>query len=340
MSNHASESDQTAIGVDLGGTKIEVALVDSRGSVKKRVREPTEAKKGYTVVKEHIITAVKQVLDKTGFLPGGIGVGIAGQVEMETGAVLFAPNLHWTNRPLRSDLSDTLELPVAITNDVRAACWGEWLFGAGKGSNDLVAVFVGTGIGGGVIAGGRILSGCSNTFGEIGHIPVDLDGPKCHCGSWGCLEAIAGGWAIAQQAREAVGSGPHDGQALLRLAGGRREAITAEMVVRALGEGDPLSKKIMDRASEALIAASVGIVNAFNPCRLILGGGVVEGYPKLIDLIREGVGRRALGAATQRLEVLKARLGNDAGVIGAAAFALKSFKPESRLRKRGAKEKR
>lgn len=224
-----------------------------------------------------------------------------------------------------SNLSDTLKLPVAITNDVRAACWREWLFGAARGTDDLVAVFVGTGIGGGVISGGRMLNGCTNTFGEIGHIPVDLDGPRCHCGSWGCLQAIAGGWAIAQQAQEAAGSSPQHGQALLGLAGGRREAITASMVVQALGEEDPISKKIMDRATEATIAASVGIVNAFNPCRPILGGGVVEGYPKLVEIVQEGVRRRAPGAATERLEVLKAKLGGNAGVVGAAALALSSF---------------
>ncbi len=325
MSNQASENDQTAIGVDLGGTKIEVALVDSQGRVKKRVRQPTEAEKGYTAVKERIITAVRQVLDETGSRPRGVGLGIAGQVEYETGVVLFAPNLRWRNEPLLSNLSDPLRLPVAITNDVRAACWGEWLFGAGRGTDDLVAVFVGTGIGGGVISGGRMLNGCSNTFGEIGHMPVDFDGPRCHCGSRGCLEAVAGGWAIAQQAQEAAGSSPQDAQALLRLAGGRREAITAGMVIQALGEEDPISKKIMDRAAEALIAASIGIVNALNPCRLILGGGVVEGYPKLIELIQEGVGRRSLGAATERLKVLKAELGGAAGVVGAAALALSSF---------------
>lgn len=325
MSNHASENDKTAIGVDLGGTKIEVALVDWRGVVKKRVREPTEAEKGYSVVKEHIITAVTQVLDQTEPRPSGIGVGIAGQVESETGVVLYAPNLRWRKENLCSDLSDTLKLPVAMTNDVRAACRGEWLFGAGKGAKDLVAIFVGTGIGGGVISGGRMLNGCSNTLGEIGHMPVELDGPRCHCGNWGCVEAIAGGWAIARQAQEAVGYSPDDGKALLSLAGGRREAITARMVVQSLGQGDPLSRKIMDRAAKALIAASIGIVNAFNPCRLILGGGVVEGYPKLIELIQDGVGQRALGAATERLKILKAELGNDAGVVGAAALALSSF---------------
>jgi glucokinase len=268
---------------------------------------------------------VRQVLDETGVRPCGIGVGIAGQVELKTGVVVFAPNLHWESTPIQSDLSDALGVSAAVTNDVRAACWGEWLFGAGKGADDLVALFVGTGIGGGVVIGGRMLGGCSNTLGEIGHMPVDLNGPRCHCGSWGCIEAIAGGWAIARQAREAVDSSPREGEALLRLANGSGDAITAAMVVRAHSEGDPLSKKIMDRVAEALVAASIGIVNAFNPCRLILGGGVIEGYPRLIEVIREGVRQRALRAAAQRLEVLKASLGGDAGVAGAAALALCSF---------------
>ena len=330
MSNQALEDDQTAIGVDLGGTKIEVALVDARGNVTKRIRHPTDVELGYATVKKHMVEAVRKVLDGNGPRPSGIGVGIAGQVEPKTGVVLFAPNLNWKNTPLMSDLSDSLGLPVAIDNDVRAACWGEWLFGAGKGTDDLVTLFVGTGIGGSAVIGGRMVGGCSNTLGEIGHMPVDLNGPKCHCGSWGCVEAIAGGWAIARQAREAVDSSPREGEALLRLSGGRGEDITAGMVVRALAEGDPLSKKIMDRVVEALVAVCVGVVNAFNPCRLVLGGGVIEGYPELIAIIREGVRQRALKAATEHLEILKAGLGEDAGVVGAAALALDSFSRRQR----------
>ncbi len=320
-----NSNDDTAIGIDLGGTKIEIALVDSGGNIKIRRHRPTDAKEGYAAVREQIVIAARQILDVVNRPPRAIGIGMAGQVRPETGVVAFAPNLHWKDVPLRSDLSDSLGLPVAITNDVRAACWGEWLYGAGRDCDDLVAVFVGTGIGGGVISAGRLLHGCSNTFGEIGHMTVDLNGPACHCGNRGCLEAIAGGWAIGKKARDAVKSAPSGGMTLLMLSGGRIEDISAKTVVQALRQGDPLSRKIMEKAVEALTAGSVGIVNVFNPCRLILGGGVVEGYPELVGQIEKEVRRRALEAATAKLEVIRAQLGKDAGVIGAAAFALHSF---------------
>jgi glucokinase len=314
--------DDVAIGIDLGGTKIEIALVDCRGNIKMRIRRLTDVTGGYAAVKEQIVAAARQILKDIDFPLRGIGVGIAGQVQPETGVVVFAPNLRWNDAPLRSDLTDSLGLPVAITNDVRAASLGEWIFGAGRGCNDLVAVFVGTGIGGGVISGGRVLSGCSNTFGEIGHMTVDLDGPACRCGNRGCLEALAGGWAIGRQAREAVNSNPPEGEKLLALSGGRVENVSARTVVEALRQNDRLARKIMQGAVEALTAASVGIVNAFNPCRLILGGGVVEGFPELVEQVEKGVRQRALEAATAKLEVMRAYLGKDAGVIGAAAFAL------------------
>jgi glucokinase len=132
------------------------------------------------------------------------GSGSAGQIDPEHGMVRFAPNLGWHNVPFQSDLAGALGLPVVVTNDVRAATWGEWLHGAGKGCNDLVCLFIGTGIGGGVVSGGKMLSGCSNTAGEVGHMIINLHGPPCSCGSRGCFEALAGGWAIARQAREAV----------------------------------------------------------------------------------------------------------------------------------------
>ncbi len=314
--------DDTAIGIDLGGTKTEIALVDSAGNIQSRRREPTDAAEGYAALRERVVAAVRRMLEEISRPPRAIGIGMAGQVQPETGVVIFAPNLRWENVPLRSDLESALGLPVAITNDVRAACWGEWLYGAGRGCDDLVAVFVGTGIGGGVISGGRVLEGCSNTFGEIGHITVDLDGPACHCGNRGCLEALAGGWAIGRQARDAVKAAPSEGHVLLQLSDGRIGDISAKTVVQALRRGDPLSARIMEKAVEALGAGAVGIVNAFNPCRLILGGGVVEGYPEMVDRIEKEVRRRALGAATAKLEVTRARLGKDAGVIGAAAFAL------------------
>ena len=201
-----AEQDLWAIGVDLGGTKVEVAQVDSAGQVRQRLRRPTDVRDGPAAVEAEIVAAVRELRQAVDAPPIGVGVGVAGQIEAASGAVRFAPNLGWHDVPLQADLQQALGLPVAVTNDVRAATWGEWLHGAGQGCDDLVCLFVGTGIGGGVVSGGRMLTGGSNTAGELGHMTIDLHGPPCHCGNRGCLEALAGGWAIARRAQEAIGA--------------------------------------------------------------------------------------------------------------------------------------
>jgi glucokinase len=313
-----------AMGVDLGGTKVEVAQVGADGTMHQRLRRPTDVKDGVQAVEDEIVQAVRELEGEIGSTPAGVGVGVAGQVEAESGVVRFAPNLDWHNVALQSDLSRALRLPVVVTNDVRAATWGEWLHGAGQGCDDLICLFVGTGIGSGIVSGGRMLSGCSNAAGEVGHVVVALNGPLCHCGNRGCLEALAGGWAIARRAREAIDAEPEAGAAMLQMAGGQPDELTGKIVAQAFHQGDPLAQKLVDEVAEALIAGATGLVNAFNPCRLILGGGVMEGLPELLDRIDEGVRRQALAAARDPLQVLPAQLHNDAGVIGAAALALRT----------------
>ena len=314
-----------AIGVDLGGTKVEVAQIDGSGRLLNRLRRPTQVQGGPEAVREEIVAAVKNLRDKAVSPPVGVGVGLAGQIDPEHGVVHFAPNLGWRDVSFQTDLGEALSLPVVVTNDVRAATWGEWLHGAGQGCTDLVCLFVGTGIGAGVVSGGQMLSGCSNTAGEVGHMTIDLDGPSCSCGGRGCFEALAGGWAMARDACEAVSVDPALGASLLKMAGGRQEAITAEMVSLAAQGGDPLARRLIDHVAQALIAGCVSVVNAFNPCRLVLGGGVMEGLPELVERIDRGVRQRALSAATQSLHILPAQLKNDAGVIGAAVLAMQRF---------------
>ncbi len=315
----------SAIGVDLGGTKAETALVDRGGKLLQRLRRPTPVEAGPDAIISEITGAVKGLIAEGGSTPLGVGVGLAGQIDPRQGLVRFAPNLGWRDVPFQRNLSQALDLPVVVTNDVRAATWGEWLHGAGKGCDDLVCLFVGTGIGGGVVSGGRMLSGCSNTAGELGHMTIDLNGPLCTCGNQGCLEALAGGWALARQAREAVSADLKAGGLLLQMAGGRLEALTARIVAEAAKSDDPLAKGLMDAALRVLTAGAISLINAFNPCRLILGGGVIEGLPHLVDRISRGVRGRALPAAIGPLQVLPAKLGSDAGVIGAAMLAMRTF---------------
>jgi len=316
--------ERWALGVDLGGTKVEVASVDETGHLLQRVRRPTEVNEGVETVVNDIADSVRELGRRSGSPPVGVGVGVAGQVEAESGLVRFAPNLEWHSVPLGSMLSRALDLPVAVTNDVRAATWGEWLHGAGQGCDDLVCLFVGTGIGGGVVSAGKMITGCANSAGELGHITIDLKGPPCHCPNHGCLEALAGGWAITLRAQRAVDRNPKAGATLLRFAQGDRDAITAETVAKAFRANDPLASDIIAAVGKALVAGCVSLINAFNPCRLILGGGVMEGMPELIERVSREVPGRALQAAAKSVEIRPAELHNDAGVIGAATLALRA----------------
>ena len=227
------------LGVDLGGTKVETALVDAEGHILASSRYPTESEKGPAGVIADIKASVKVCLSEASGKVVALGIGVAGQVDRMAGAVRFAPNLGGRDVPLGSELEKGLGLPVVVTNDVRAATWGEWCHVAGQGVSDLVCLFVGTGIGAGVISGGKFLEGTSNSAGELGHMTLVAGGRTCRCPNYGCLEAYAGGWAIAERAQEAVLHNPAVGQSLVSLAGAV-ESITAATVSQAFRDGDPL----------------------------------------------------------------------------------------------------
>jgi glucokinase len=318
------DSKIRAVGIDLGGTKIAFGLVDENGQLLNLLRYDTEAQGGYGAVVKQVVEGVQQLKALSPVPISGIGIGVAGQVEPVTGAVVFAPNLDWRDVPLRADVEKACAVPAAVTNDVRAALWGEWLFGSGRGAEDLLCIFIGTGIGGGIVSGGKVLKGCSNTAGEIGHITVDLHGPLCTCGNRGCMEALAGGWALARRAREAVETDPVSGGTVLKTAGGKVENITAKTLVKAFYAGDALAIKIIGKAIDALAAGISALVNALNPCQIILGGGIIEGMPEMVSRIEKGVRSRALSAATGRLVISDSKLGAEAGIIGAAALAMKT----------------
>jgi glucokinase len=313
-----------AIGIDLGGTKIAFGAVDEQGRLIEQIRKDTETRGGFGAVIKEIAIGVGQLRDRCPTPPVGIGIGVAGQVDPETGGIVFAPNLDWHDAPLRAEVERECSMPATVVNDVRAALWGEWLFGAGRGVDDLICIFVGTGIGGGIVCDGKVLEGCSNTAGEIGHMTVDLRGPLCTCGNRGCMEALASGWAIARKAHERIKADPVRGEAISKMAGGKVEEISAKTVVQAYNAGDTLAIEIIGEAAEALSAGVAALVNAFNPCKIILGGGIIEGMPEMVSWVDTGVRSRALSAATSRLTIGSSKLGSMAGIIGAAALVMKS----------------
>ena len=321
---------QWAIGIDLGGTKIEIAIVSSDGELIDRVRLATQKEVGPDGIIDQIAEGITQLTNK---YPDkditAIGAGVAGQMDKDTGAVVYSPNLDWHNVPLQEALARKTDKPVVIANDVKAAMWGEWRYGAGKGSENIVCIFVGTGIGGGIAVNNHILHGANNTAGEVGHMTIDLHGPMCNCGNRGCFEALAGGWAIARDVQAAARHDKEAAALMLKLAEGNIESLNAHILADAYQQGDTLATKLINNIGEALAAGAVSIVNACGPERLIFGGGIMEGMPYLLDPIKEGVKHSALKAAVQGLQILPAALHNDSGVIGAANLALHQLRKQT-----------
>ncbi|MFC1999441.1 ROK family protein [Chloroflexota bacterium] len=308
------------LGVDLGGTKVETSLVSADGQIMASHRRLTHPEQGPDNVIADIVACVKGCLSEAGKAAQGLGIGVAGQVDGSTGSIRFAPNLGWRDVALGAKLQTSLEMPVVVSNDVRAATYGEWRYGAGQGVDDLICVFASTGVGGGIISGGRLLEGCNNTAGELGHITIVSGGRNCRCPNEGCLEAYVGGWAIAERAQEAASTDHRVARRLIALAG-TPERISAATVAQAYNEKDALARRLVQETAQYLTAGLVGIVNAFNPCLLILGGGVIQGLPDLVPMVEINVRAGALPAAVQGLRIATSALGDKAGVIGAAAMA-------------------
>ena len=204
-------------------------------------------------------------------------------------------------------------------NDAHAATLAEWRFGAGRGATDLFCMFLGTGIGGSAVVGGRLLEGGSHALGEVGHITVVAGGRKCHCPNWGCLEAYVGGWAISERAREAVRGDRVAGIALVSRAGAL-ESITAQTVFQTYRTGDLLSGRLVRETERYLADGAVSVVNAFNPSLLVLGGGIVAGLPELVPVVEAAIRARCQPPAASA-QVLIASFGENAPLVGAGQSA-------------------
>jgi glucokinase len=317
----SDNSGRLTLGVDVGGTKIDTALVDSNGNIVATHYRFVDSSKDPDKTIADIIESANICLERSGARAEAMGLGVAGQIDKVNGVVRFSPNLPaWRDVPLKAELEHVLRIPVYVNNDVRVITWGELRHGAGKDIDDLVCLFVGTGIGGGIVTSGCLLEGFQNTAGELGHITVVAGGRKCTCPNDGCLEAYAGGWAIAERARDAVRANPQAGQALLTLAGDIA-SISSISVSQAYHNGDPLAQRLVKDTAKYLAAGVVTIVNAFNPRLIIMGGGVIEGLPELVEMVEKRVLLQALPTPVEHLQITKAALGSKAGVIGAAAWA-------------------
>jgi len=311
------------IGVDLGGTKIHTALAAGDGGILAETRIPTEADRGPAHVIGRIVASIRQVQEEAGAFPGSIGVvavGAPGPLDAARGIIHFAPNLRWRGVPLKQLLEEQISMRVVVDNDANLAALGEHVFGAGRGKENVVYITVSTGVGGGLILGGRLYHGASDGAGEIGHMTVLPDGPLCGCGARGCLEAVSSGTAIAREARRLVESG--GGKNILARAGNDPGRINSAVVAAAAAEGDLEAISIISSASRFLGIGVASIINLLNPDVVVLGGGVMEIGEPVWNGVRMEVAARVLEAARARVQVVPAGLGRRSGVLGAVALAM------------------
>lgn len=311
------------LAVDLGGTNVRVALTDQDGAVLAKAQEPTTLSSGPSGITDQMVAMASGLLRDQGPRPGvvrRIGVASPGPIDSPRGLVLGPPNLPgWDEVPLAAMLTARMGVPALLVNDANAAALGEWAFGAGKGTGTMVYLTVSTGIGGGVVADGRLLQGSHGDAAEIGHMIIDPHGPRCGCGAPGCLEALASGTAIARRFRE------------LRQAGERSGLVpdapegphTATDVGRAALAGDELALAVITWAAQALGIGVANCINIFNPEMVILGGGVTNVGDLLLDTVREVAGRYALPALRPGVRIVRSKLGDDAGLLGAALLAVR-----------------
>lgn len=315
-----------ALGIDLGGTNARAALVDPTSGAVVAAHKLAHAERTPAAVVASIATAVREAARAAGVEPGALGtagIGVAGQCLGTTGTVINAPNLGWRDVPLGEALRAALGLEVRVANDLSAAAWGERRFGAARGVDDAVLVFVGSGIGSGLILGARLHEGGRGVAGELGHIKVAPRGAvprRCGCGEWGCLEAYAGGMNLAIRLREEAAEGKAG--ALLAAVGGDAAKLSASAVEAAYAAGDPYARELWAEVGELIGTACANVVTLLNPLRLVLGGGVLLGCANLERIVRAHLADRVLRAARRDFEVRRAELGDDAGVVGAALLGV------------------
>jgi glucokinase len=321
-------SDRWVVGVDIGGTNLVVGVVPSDGAAPLALRHAdTGAKRDADEVIADVVdmaeAAIQEALSRHGGSRdrvAGVGIGCPGPLDLERGLVLTTPNLGWRNYPVRDRIGDALGLTAVLDNDANCATYAEWWRGAGRGADNLAGVTLGTGIGGGLILGGRLVRGACGTAGEFGHMTIDFTGRRCGCGNYGCLEAYASGPNIAARAREGIEAG-YDSM-IVELVEGDLGRITAKTVYDALLQGDRHASEVMLETAKVLGAGVANIVNCFNPEVVVIVGGVTRAGEHLFGPLRAEVRRRAFDVAVAACRIVPGELSQTAGVIGAAGVFL------------------
>ena len=325
----ASNKTGFVIGVDLGGTKIFSGVFNPALECVATTKVSTKAQRGTDSVIERIVRSVQDVTDEADLdlkQIGAVGIGAPGAVDGESGSVIFAPNLPgWKDVPLKKELEKHLGVPVVVENDANIAVVGVHEAELKGKPRSVVGIFVGTGIGGGVILNGELYSGFNHTAGEIGHMVIDVNGPKCGCGSKGCFEAVASRTAIFQRIKAGIKAG--EKTLLTEMLGGDLEDMRSNDLRKAIRRGDKFVEKVIEQTAEYLGIGVANLVNILGPEVVVLGGGVMEALAdEMMSVIVKTAKDHAMPGTLKGVEIIASKLGDNAGITGAAVLARRAAK--------------
>ncbi len=319
------------LGIDLGGTKVLAAVLDAEGRIVARARAKTRAWRDDDEVFTTIASAGRRALEAAGIAASdlaAVGVAAAGPIDFDSGYIIEGANLRFKNFPLGPRLAEEFSCPAIVENDVNAGAYGEFKAGAARGAKDVLSMFVGTGIGGGLILNGELYRGFSKGAGEIGHIIVKAGGPHCGCGNRGCLEAVSSRTAMTRDIRKAIKRG-YRGPVSKLLA--RQEQLSGKDLKSAYDAGDELVTKIVHRAAKLAGIGIGSLLNVFGPEMVVLGGGVVEAFgDDFVNRVERVARDIAFDINSKGAKITRAELGDDAGVIGAAMLASESLNKKAK----------
>ena len=325
----ASTKAEYVVGVDLGGTKILSGVFDHSLECIGTAKLSTKSQRGVDKVVERIARCAQDAVDEADLTlkqVAGVGIGAPGSVDFDSGTVLFAPNLEgWKEISLKKELEKALGVPVFVENDCNISALGVYVAELKSKPRSMVGIFVGTGIGGGFIIDGELYSGSGHTAGEIGHMVLEVSGPKCGCGNKGCFEALASRTAIFQQ----IKAGVKDGQKtiLTEMLGDDLADLRSGDLRKAIRRGDKFVDRIIEGAAEYIGIATANLVNVLNPEVVVLGGGVIEALAdEMMSVIVETTKDYAMAGALKGVEIIASKLGDNAGITGAAVLARKETK--------------
>jgi glucokinase len=323
-----SEREKYVIGIDLGGTKIYAAVVDHAGKIIASARKRTKSELGFDSVAARMVACAREAVSQAKMTfndIAAIGIGSPGPLDLKQGTIIETPNLGWKNAPLKATIENALQKPAVVDNDGNVGILGEYAYGAGHHAEHMVGLFIGTGIGGGIIVDGKLLHGFNENAGELGHMILDPSGPKCGCGRNGCMEAFASRLAIEREIRIAALQGVptkvFDNKIDIN------ERIRSKRLADAFAADDAAVKIAVNKSATYIGYGVANLLNIFNPQVVIIGGGVVEALGQVyINLIKETAVRNVFPIAYRKVQIVAAALKDDSAVLGAAVLAWDSVK--------------